>query len=961
MNSQPQLIGRAREVTLLAAHLRELKSRTVPAVAVVGEPGIGKSRLLAELVDLSEADGYLTLMGRAAQFEREVPFAVFIEAMDAYLASQDSESFEVLGLKQLTELARIFPALAGLGTPGSGVVQAERYRAHYAVRALLDLLASGRPLVLVLDDLQWADQGSLELASYLLRRPARRRAMLVLAYRPGEAPAILCEAQDDALAQGRLDLIDVGPLSPDDVRELIPADIGPSVHARLCDESGGNPFYLLQLLRSLSAPTQDADAGAHGVASGDVPAAVAAALAREVASLTGEGRKLLEGASVAGDPFALESALAAADLSETRLDALDELLTLQLLRPTEVPRRFSFRHPIVRKAVYVETGVGWRLGAHARVRDALRAAGAPATELAHHVEQAALPGDIEAIAILEEAGKMGAPLAPALAAHWLTAASRLLPPRDTARRSELLVRISTALGASGRLEESRSALVEAIDLLPPGAETKRVHLSALLGALGHLLGRHEEARAQLRSTLAGLPDPTSPEAATLQIELAADAIYAADWDSALAWAERALAGADSSGQRALSATAEALLCMACLGMGQIPEAEQHRAMAETHADGLADAELGRRLGAPYCLGFAEYFLGRYEDGVRHLQRGIVLSRSSGRAHFLTHMKLGTAWNLIQLGRAVEATELADEAIEEARLVGNLQALAWALGIRCWIACVVGNVEVALRMGEEAVIVGADRDESLVSALVRAHLGMAHLESGAHERCVTEMERAGAPAFADFFSDQRPRLCEVLCRAEIGLGRLKEAQDWVERGEAFAEGLGLPVASASAYRARARLLVAQDKPELAVELALAAAEMQESRCARIDAAHTRILAGQALAASQDPARAVAEFECAFEEFDACGAVRPRDQASRELRRLGRRVPRHGRRGSCSEGVEALSERQREIAELTAEGKTNREIAAVLFISEKTVEKHLSSIFGKLGISGRAAIGAKLTQK
>ena len=522
----------------------------------------------------------------------------------------------------------------------------------------------------------------------------------------------------------------------------------------------------------------------------------------------------------------------------------------------------------------------------------------------------------------------------------------------------MLVRAANALAAGGRLEDGRAALVEALGLVPPEAGAARVALTASLGSLSHLLGRHKEARAQLTATLDGLPDPASPEAAALELELSIDRVYAADWDGTSSWADRACAAADTGRRPAMQVVADVLNCCASMGSGRIPEAERHLSRAARVADELDDAALGQRMEGPWGLGFCEFWLERYEDGLRHIERGIAASRSTGRGKLLAYMRLVQAWHLAQLGRVGDATAIADEAIEASRLGGYPQSLAWALSIRCRIAEMLGDTDLALRSGGEAVTVGATRDERLVQVLARGHLAIAYVEAGEYARCVEEMTLAGAPAFPDFFANPRPLWCETMARAALGRGRLDEAEDWVARSERFAEGLGLPVAVAPSLRARARLMLASGEAQPAADLALRAADSETRRGARIHAARSRILAGQALAAGGERDRAIDQLETAYAELDACGAVRRRDETARELRLLGRRMPRSGRRGNADAGVDALSEREREIAELVAEAKTNREIAATLYISEKTVEKHLSKVFAKLRIRGRSAIGAKL---
>src|SRR5207248_5131600 len=135
------------------------------------------------------------------------------------------------------------------------------------------------------------------------------------------------------------------------------------------------------------------------------------------------------------------------------LEALDALLARDLVRPSEPPRRFRFRHPIVRRVVYESTGAGWRIAAHERAAAALEARGAPATARAHHVERSGRVGDETAIAVLEQAGAETVSRAPASAARWLGAALRLIPERDdnVQRRLGLLVRRAGALGLVGNL------------------------------------------------------------------------------------------------------------------------------------------------------------------------------------------------------------------------------------------------------------------------------------------------------------------------------------------------------------------------------------------------------------------------------------------------------------------------------------------------------------------------------
>ena len=142
------------------------------------------------------------------------------------------------------------------------------------------------------------------------------------------------------------------------------------------------------------------------------------------------------------------------------------------MRATDTPRRFRFRHPIVRQAIYASAGAGWRLGAHARVEAVLARQGAAAALRAHHLEQCAEPGDRHATDVLAKAAAEAAPRAPAAAAHWWAAALRLLPADSDDERLELLVPRATALGAAGELAESRDALLRGARADPGGGASE---------------------------------------------------------------------------------------------------------------------------------------------------------------------------------------------------------------------------------------------------------------------------------------------------------------------------------------------------------------------------------------------------------------------------------------------------------------------------------------------------------
>src|SRR4051794_566249 len=469
--------------------LAELEvGRTAAALHVVGEPGIGKTRLLAELAARADARGHLVLSGSASELERDLPFSVFVDALDEYVRGVERNRLSGLDDDVRSELAHVFPSLTGLATDGAVALQHERYRSHRAVRALLERLAATQPLVLVLDDLHWADAASVELVGALLRRPPAAAVLLALAVRPRQVPERLSAALDRAYRTEELTRIELGALNPEEARRLLGSAVERADATVLYEESGGNPFYLEQLARSL-----DRAGGAVAVhdttslAAIGVPPSVGAALSEELALLSDAARLVLEAAAVAGDPFEPELAAAASRLPESSvMEAIDELLQLDLLRPTDVPRRFRFRHPLVRRAVYEATAGGWRLGAHDRCARALEERGATAAARAPHLERSAREGDLRAAAVLRAAGDEAVRLAPASAAHWFGDALRLLPTTALAEeRVELLLARSGALTAAGRFNDSRTALLDAAALVPdaPALHTRVARARAAVETL----------------------------------------------------------------------------------------------------------------------------------------------------------------------------------------------------------------------------------------------------------------------------------------------------------------------------------------------------------------------------------------------------------------------------------------------------------------------------------------------
>jgi DNA-binding CsgD family transcriptional regulator len=274
-----------------------------------------------------------------------------------------------------------------------------------------------------------------------------------------------------------------------------------------------------------------------------------------------------------------------------------------------------------------------------------------------------------------------------------------------------------------------------------------------------------------------------------------------------------------------------------------------------------------------------------------------------------------------------------------------------------VATANGELDTALAFGEEAYGV---RESVGFLWIYTATLGWAFPESlfqaGDPERARNVMtEMVGGKELPGFMPSMQCRIMEVLSRAELALGHRQEAATWAVRAEEIANGVNLSMSAAFARRASAAVALANGEHHRAVQFALDSADAAERVNARLEAARSRLLAGIALGHAGPREEAVAELSRAESELAACGAQGYRAEAARELRRLGRRVA-PGRRGMI--GVESLTPRELEVAELVAARKSTREIAAQLFVSPKTVESHLGHIFAKLGVSSRMAVGPAL---
>ena len=443
------------------------------------------------------------------------------------------------------------------------------------------------------------------------------------------------------------------------------------MRGEIYEAGGGNPFFLQQLARQHAAGPQRRRRAVRrrraarrraGAGAGDRGAQRGRAAARA-------GRR---GGRRPGRPRPRDGRRRRSTRA-TALEALDELLAGALLTGTDVPRRYRFRHPLVRLAIYDSAAEGWRIAAHGRAAAALAERGGSLAARAHHLERCARPGDAEALEVLVEAGRHAAARAPATAADRFAAALRLLPetPETVPRRLELLVGLAQALAATGRLEQALEALGDGLALVGPELAPVRARLVAGLRDVREP-ARPPRRRARAAARRAG----RDRRRGLVRRRRPRDR---AGRRRALRQRLRRRASNGRSGRvpprrrsacPSFVAVATALECFGAIGQGEIEAAQGLREDAAARLDALDDGALAGRLDTAYYLGFGEFFCEHYDDAIRHFRRGIAVSRASGQGQFVIVMTVGLAYALEVRGRLAEAAEHADAAVEGARLLGQ---------------------------------------------------------------------------------------------------------------------------------------------------------------------------------------------------------------------------------------------------------------------------------------------------
>lgn len=924
-------VGRETELEAVGGALEAVVAGAGRLVLVRGQAGIGKTRLLEASRERAAALGMVVMEGRATELESDIPLAAVLDALEARLADVPDARLRELGDERLDQLSAVLPALRRrpVSTWASGSA-GERWQLYRALRDVIDVLAAARPVALLLDDIHWADPATLEFVEHLMRRPPRGPHLILLSLRPGDAAERLAAAQRAASADSSV-FIELAPLDRGPADLLMERVDDPLERERLYRESGGNPLLLAEFVRL--------------GATGEVPGGIIAAVRAELNDLPPLARGLLEGGAIAGDPFEVDLARVVAGLAQPEaLDALDVLCNRELVWPTEHPRRFAFRHPVIRSAVYAAIPVGAQLRGHAAAAAELARVGAALPARARHLAHAATPGDMEAAAVLRAAAGLVRTRAPAIAADWLTAARR----SDPSVGAEGLAELAEVLVDAGRLQAALQIVDQAAAVTNADDRELAVRIAVAGASVERLLGRHIPAQRRLDRALA-----TAPEdgwlAARLAADLALSAYVRGDAAEMARWADRARREEAADPLVRASATALFAVSHAYAGRMNAAHAEMDAALAATGS--ATDEQLAAVAELLMAVAWGAVALERLDAGLAVGRRAGVAARTAGNGSAAVPLDLAAVVALGLLGRIGEALDAADNAEQSARMTRNDQTTQWALWMRAWVLLEAGRLDEALPLAEESAALAERLDDSALVTIAGAVLGAVLVASGDPGR--------GRLLLADY--DVEPgwicRWSPWLVEGDLASGDGEAAREHAARASAIAAAADLPGARAPASRAGALVAIAEQDLQRAEELARAALADSQRIGATLDGARARLLLGRALAPS-DRDDAIAELTTAAQDAAEAGGDRVHDEAVRELRRLGRRVGRGGARAS-GEGYAALSGREHEIAELVANGSTNREIAARLYLSEKTVERHMTHIFSKLGVRRRAEVAAQVT--
>ena len=935
------LLERAPQLASITQWLSDASRGRGRLALVLGGAGLGKSTLLDRAAALAGNLDVTTLRARGVELEREMPFGIARQLFETVVLRLSKDQRAVV----LGGAAAHARSLTGLVEDVSPV--GDLLGVIHGLYWLLANLSQRGPLLLLIDDLHWADPQTARWLVYLSTRIADLPVLVLAAARPAEPGAA-------EIVDGIADLPDpvtlsLDPLGAGAVSELLESHFhraGEEPFVLAClKATGGNPFFLRELLRAATADDlEPSAANAHQVpdlGSKEIARSILVRLAR----LGSDAKRLAEGAAVLGSDATLRYAAALTGLDrDAALDAWDVLIRGEILRPGQP---LDFIHPIARTAIYKEIAPGERTKAHRRAASILHDDRVSDLRVAAHALVCERAGDQEIVEWLRTAAASAlAGGAPDAAASYLQRA--LVEPPEPDRRPQLHFELGRALVGLNRVraaENFAAAAASGTNSERLAARRAQAWSLAYAGRLADMLDAYSAALA--------LTDGHSETAINLT---GIRDFYLAWWpwdpqrrERRRALRERAAAldGA-TAGERQVLAAAVA----SALHDGLMP-ANQALDFAKRLTYSDATWLERERDVAPGCNAFIQIMCDESAAVDLFERSAIPECIDAGRLVDLSYTGAWLAIAQLRLGALPDADESARASWELMRMVGKTAAVVydWSAAALIEIQIARGAIEEAATLLDETglrsrlpPIVIFPWPEVLRGELLLAQGNLADgakvlLETGAwlEERGFTN------PAYIPW----RARVAPALA----ALGRHEEARDVIELAVQRARHFGAPWALGMALRAAGTV----ERGDRGISLLRESiAVLARSPC-RLEHAHALLELGAALRRANQRAEARERLREALDLAHRCGAGPLRTRAEQELAATGARP-----RRMVLTGIESLTASERRVAQLAAAGASNPDIAQQLFVTRKTVETHLGHVYQKLGISSRQQLQAALAE-
>jgi len=907
VDADHSIIGRGAELETIAAAVAD----EAAAVVVHGGPGCGRSTVLRAATAAARASGATVVLVGPAAFDRGPPLRIW-----------------------RTVVAGLTRGMGPRPAHGDGEPTAEN------VRRVAEQAAANGPAVVALDDVHLVDPPSAELLAELVERPPAGPVTLLLAAASGRLPSVVADALGGSSAAAEVEL---GPLADEASEALLGGDWTAEQRALLQELAGGAPVFLATLA---AHARRDAMPSSDPWAEPRLPARVATTLRGELAALDEPAAQVARALAVAGGRADLQLIAAAADLpADAAADGLATLAHRRLV--TLAGAEAGFTSLAAAAVAYETASEAFRLAAHGRAAAAL--AEASPADRAPHVERSAEPGDTVAVEALAAAATAVAAADPALAARWLDAAVGLLPEGQDPRREALLMAMAKTLFADGDLERCRAVLDRLRALGRERGAAPQAEAIGLAAIVEALLGDADGAAATLEHGLAeagARPRGATPGRWSLHLAAATLSWLGSDWRRMTVEADIGLDIARRLGSpaRERDAAAFAALAAYCADRPQAGD-RLEVAIASIHRVGAGGLPPAVVLTALAAMGME-----RLATAERLL--AVPARPSERRAGMVWTLIAAAARALVVLlqGRPRGARELIDRDLPSGGGDVGLMMGVWIPGVHGWASLLLGELDTALASATAARRAADASPAPGLRWLALGPLAATLLEIGEPDRAVAVLlGKGGGDTLSLIERPARVRWYELLVRAELARDDRVAASRWVAHAERIAVERPLDGRLAAARLAAAELAAHQDRPDRAAKLAGEAAAAFARAGQSLEAARAEVEQGAALAAAGRPAEARATLARAREDLDARGARLLFERADRALRAVG---------GGEDEGgaLAGLTARELEVAKLVAEGLTNRELAERLFLSQRTVERHLARIFAKLDIPSRAALAS-----